>query len=367
MTGNFKIINYGELINYINSDEYKHAENIPISPQRAVSYANNKRAEPNSPAILILTNNNNYIAYRCLLADKIFHQNKEISFFWISGSWVHPDFRRKGLSEFLLTEAIKTTKNKLMFSNYAAESKKLYDKSNKFEQVAKLQGFKFYFRFVNYEVLPQKSKFFGKIKPVLKASDIFLNLITDTRLLFYKKKSVNLAFEETTVYTDEIKKFVEKHNKINPFRRNTEEFINFTELSWVIQEKPSKNELKKYYFSDKTEQFYYKKFVLRHENKIKAFFILKIRNANLSIPYFFTENGYEAKTTDFIKNFILEHKINTFNVYNEQILKYIEKIKKISIYKKNNIRDFYATKFLSDILKTEKKVFFEGDGDNAYT
>ncbi len=364
----FKILKIKDLQEYVNSEEYTGAENIPISKHRAISYVHNLRAEQNDFAIFMLVENHQIIAYRCVFPDWILLNNKKHKFYWISGSWVHPKFRRQGLSMKILDKVIEATDNKLMFSNYAPNSKSLYDKSNYFSSVAMLEGKRFYFKFTLAELLAPKSNFFAKIKPLLFIIDYILNvfnrLYNSVIHLNYKKPE----FKEIEEFNEEIKLFIEPYLKNNLFKRNTEEFNHFVKFPWLITEKYDKEINNRYYFSSVAKRFFYKKILLRNEEgEISAFFIIKIRDNKMAVPYFFAEKAYEEKCVDIIYYYIKKYEINYFTNFNSSILKHIIKYRRQSLFSKKMVHDFFASKDISSIIKNENFIIFEGDGDNVYT
>jgi GNAT superfamily N-acetyltransferase len=362
------IIKNNQLIQFINSDEYKNSENIPISPQRAVSYVNNKRSNPNSPAIILLKSDEKIIAYRCLFEDTIFIENRAINFFWISGSWVHPDFRRQGISTYLLDKTMEITDKKLMFSNYAPESKALYDKSEYFTRFAKIKGKRYYFRFALAKLLPTKRVVFRKTQFILEIADLLINFFIDLRLTFLKKKISHIKYEEPEYFTDEIRNFVEKHNSQNPFKRNIDEFINFIKFPWVLQIKKKQHDAFRYYFSFQAKHFFYKQIILRNENnEIQCFAIVKIRDNHLTLPYIYCEKNYFQKISKIILSLILKYKISYFSIFDKNIIKEFKNFNKFTLHKKKLLRDFFASKELNNIIKNNKFELFDGDGDNVYT
>lgn len=363
-----KIITHEELITFINSDEYLNSENIPISPQRAISYINNKRAKKESPAILMLMDGKKIIAYRCLFEDKIFTGDESHSFFWISGSWVHPEYRRQGLSLYLLEKTMQIAGNNLMYSNYAPESKALYDKSGYFKQVVEMQGKRYYFRSAFSKLLPPRINSLKKTRLLWEIIDFFLNIFIDFKLSIYKRKISKNKYEEINYFTDEIRSFISKHNIKNPFKRNIDEFINFIEFPWVLQIKTKQDLADKYYFSFQAKTFLYKKIIIRNENnQIKAFFIIKIRDSHLTIPYFFADPDFIHNASQIILSLALKNKISYLTVFNENLIKEFNNCKKFTLHKKPMLRDFYASHKIFDILKQTDFELYDGDGDNAYT
>lgn len=363
----FKILKIKDLYEYINSEEYINAANIPISPQRALSYIKNPRTQTDNFAVFMLVENHQILAYRCLFSDTIVNEEIRENFYWISGSWVHPEYRRMGLSMKILNKIFVETHGKLMFSNYAPNSKSLYDKSEKFMKIFLLKGKRLYFKFAFARFLPPKSKFFDKIKVLLQITDYFLNIWVG----IYKKLTISKLqkpdFEEINTFTPELELFLNKMNKSNIFKRNISEFSHFIDNPWVEQRKAETETDKKYYFTSWAKRFFYKNVIIRnHEGNICGFFIAKIRNNDLRVPYFYVDKKYEEKAVDIIFYMINKYNICYTTFFNESILKYINKYKNHFLFSKEMIHDFYASKKFNYKFN-ENSVVYEGDGDNAYT
>jgi len=139
------IIRKSEIAIWLRSESFKNYEFIPLSQLRAESYINNPHANPDDPLVFMLMKVDQVIAFRTVLPDKWYSKDGQtIRFAWLSGSWVHPSYRRKGYSTHLLKAVEKHWQGRLMYTNNAAASKKLYDKTCNFVSVAKFSGIRFY-------------------------------------------------------------------------------------------------------------------------------------------------------------------------------------------------------------------------------
>ena len=367
MVYTIKDIRIDELRNFINSNEFKKLDNLPISYHRAVSYINNHRANNQDIAIALLYRNEQLIAYRCLYSDYFFLKDKKVDFAWISGSWVHPDYRRQGYSMKLLKHCIEKNNEQLMFSNYAPESKSLYDKSGQFSKVAELKGKRFYFRFSFAELLPPKYSFFKKIKPILSFTDFLLNILFDIRFLFYKNTAKSIHYKEKDSIGSETHHFIETHNKNNPFKRNSKEINHAMNYPWIIENAFPDEQDTKYYFSSSAKVFKYIKVkVCDEKNNLSAFLLLKIRNKSMTIPYTFFRNKELDKLIKIIIDSVKKYKIKYLTIYNSLLIDELLKEKKLILFSKNMHRKFFATNKMAEMFD-KSAMFYDGDGDNLYT
>ncbi len=362
-----KTIKIKNLLEYIHSQEYINSENLPISVPRAISYLNNKRADSEDVAMVLLFSEGKLTAYRCLFPDYIYTNTHKIKFSWISGSWVDPRYRRTGYSMKLLLYIIKELHIHLLYSNYAPQSKALYDKSKEFVKVYELSGMRFYFRFAFFELLPPRHPFFMQIKSILSGLDFFLNTIFDLRFMFIKTKTPDKQCIETSINEPELKKFIETFNKINPFQRGVDEFAHAFEYPWILEKnKPDTND-KKYIFSSSAKLFKYKIYkILNNDSEITGFFMIKIRDKTISVPYAFIEAGDAKYVVNRLIYFVKLYKLKYLSVFNESIIRAFNKNKLAVLFFKPMIKDFYAANNIAESIE-KNAVFFEGDGDNLYT
>jgi len=360
-------IRLDELFNFINSEEYKSLEYIPISTHRAISYINNERAKQDDVVITLLLKNNQIIAYRCLFPDYFFYEDKKYHFAWISGSWVHPEFRRRGYSMKLLTHCYNLYQGRILFSNYAPESKSLYDKSLLFKEIHELKGRRIYFRFCFSELLPPKKRFFSKIKPLLIVIDYLLNLLFDIRFVFQsnKLKFENLRIEEKI--DSRCESLIAKRNLKNPFRRNKNEINHAIDYPWVFQKDNPDQEDIRYHFSSESKQFKYKVLnLLGEKQEISAVFLIKIRDNEITIPYYFSDKLKSDEIVKTIYLFIKKYKLSYMTVFDQNIIDNIKKGHMMVLFSKKMYRKFFAGNEIAELFN-ESSRFFAGDGDNLYT
>ena len=119
-----RVYTLDELESHIQRTYSNPEEMIPLSPLRLNSYLRNPRAEKTDPVLFELWLNERPVAYRTVLPDLLFDlEGNSSRFAWLSGNWVDPEFRRKGLSTKLLQRAEALWDGRLFYTNYAPASK----------------------------------------------------------------------------------------------------------------------------------------------------------------------------------------------------------------------------------------------------
>ena len=136
-----------ELEPYLYTLYSKSESLVPVSPLRLRSYLENPRAKLSDPVLYEMRQKGEVVGYRTLLPDCFYdREGHPQRFAWLSGNWVRPDMRRRGISTQMLEMAEKQWEGRLMYTNYAPESKALYDSTGHFKIIANREGKRFYLR-----------------------------------------------------------------------------------------------------------------------------------------------------------------------------------------------------------------------------
>lgn len=357
-----------DLEHFFYSDFFKKLEFKPISEIRVKSYKNNPRARENDIILFMAFDKKAIVGYRTILSDSFMSGVKQKHFGWLSGSWVHPKHRRKGISTLLFNEVLKDWEGKLMYSNYAEASKRLYDKTNRFQLLYNLEGARFYMRFSLGEILPKKNNTFKKTKMVWKGVDLFLNSVFDVRRAFFRNKKNDFIVKQDEKMNELIVAFIKNNGKNNLFDRGKLEFDWIRDFPWVLSNEAAKTESNHYYFSVYSKELQSNIFTLydKNENLIAVLFIV-IRDGDMKIPYAFFKDTNKELVSSFIVNKVKLYKINTITTYHKDIEK--EFIKKLTfIYKKKFVQNFFSTKSLFNFMKDKENIVVQpGDGDSVFT
>jgi len=351
---------YTQTVLFVNSSH------IPVSGKRMYSYVRNPRGEGQKPVLDIIYSGKEVVSYLGVFQDKIYLNGQTVSIGWMSSAWTHPEFRRNKLLNSMIQEHYEDYDGYFMITNYAAASEKMFQNSGFFEIFKYLNGHRFYYRLSLFEILPPKSKFFLKLKPILKITDMCGNFFLDLRLPFTKDYSnPNL---ENAEFDDELGKFISRHTQNSLFKRNIEEFKWILNYPWVKQREEDDEPDKKYYFTTTAKKFYQKALVLKSNKEIKGFLFYSVKNEILKIHYIFTdsESGLEEFTA-FILNLIRKEKISYMILTDEKL---IQKMKNKGgfIYSKVWKKGFFAgKKLLEDFPEIIEKEIYMGDGDTVFT
>ena len=355
-------IRLDELDEFVKSETYNLLSTIPITPDRAKSYINNPNAKPDDVVLYLGFIENKLLAFRTLFAEEINSNNLPIHFGWCSGNWVHPDYRRLGFSEQLLKEAYSDWNKKLMFTNYAPNSEKLYLKTGWFQPIHKFDGVRGY-------LFPKTRKRIARAntnkisKFAYLVLDVLISIISSCRVLFFiNKQNNNIRFE--TISTPDKQCFEFKYQDNSKFLFNREE----KELNWIFQfpwlSSTDNSLIHKYPFSSFSKSFYYRTVKIFAENKFEGYFIFSVREGHLKTLYFNMQNGFEKEITLFLKQFCVENKIEIITVYNSTLAKQFFEQKFPFLHVKKYGQKIYSS---FEIKNNSKYQFQDGEGDVIFT
>ncbi len=355
-------IRLNELDSFVKSEIFRQLVIIPITPERAKSYIINPNAKPDDVVLYLGFVENNFVAFRTLFAGVTNSGNEQIHFGWCSGSWVHPDFRRRGFSEQLLKEAYFDWDKKLMFTNYAPNSEKLYLKTGWFQSIHQFNGVRGY-------LFPKTRKIIAKAnsnvisKIIFFCIDFLISIVSTIHILFYSKQTKdNIRFESLAIPDEECYLFNSKNQSDYLFN------IDANKLKWVFNYPwiSYSNEIfvGKYPFSSYSKSFYHKTVKIFIQNKFAGFFIFSVRSGHLKTLFFNIPDSIENEVAVFLKRYCVQNKIEFISIYNSKIAKQLLMRKSPFLYMKKYGQKIYSS---FEINNKEKLHFQDGDGDAIFS
>lgn len=364
-----KKIRIGELEAFAQSSEYKQSDVIPISSNRIKSYVNNPRADKNDVVLYMLFEGEKLIGFRTLFADTLMRDGQTLKFAWLSGSWVRREYRRMGIATQLLDELFTDWDGKILYTNYAPNSKALYDKSKKFVSLLEKQGIRYYFRFHTAVLLKNRNAFFRRFYFALRLFDISMNLLFSPYYFIQKKRFKSWPFRvewRNAQNSHECLNYMAA-NPGSVFNRGDSEFRWILGYPWVTQ---INNDEQSYPFSSYTTGFYYKNLLIRDQNgSIRGLTLLKIRKGAVTVPYFHADSDSVARLSRAIVVFCHKINANSLTLYQGAVLEKLERRYGVSIIKKYMKQKYFiATKLESRWNMSARQISVQdGDGDCIFT
>ncbi len=347
---------------FSQSEAFKNFETIPISPLRVRSYIHNPAAMNNDVVLCMGFDGEKLVAFRTFFAGQVNCASAPIRFGWCSGNWVHPAYRRKGLSEKLLAKAWTDWDGKLMSTNYAPNSEKLFLKTGLFQPIYQFYGFRGY-------LFPNTKKMFGGpeanffIKAGTSIIDSILHCFSNLRAQFYTfKPSPGIRFEIAEKPDTTCMQRVETHKNSLFFVRGEKELHWIFNFPWMTNLK--EDHIANYPFSTYSSDFHYKTVKIFNKERFEGFFLFSVKNGHLKTLFIDTVPGLEKDISGFIKNYALKNRIEMVTIYNFELAKYCLNQKFPFLPGKAYGQKIYSS------FKIEEHTnyrFQDGDGDLIFT
>ena len=348
-----KKIQLKDLRTFCNSDLYNGFETKPISEERIKSYINNPNAKINDYVLYMILNGNQLIAYRTLLPD---NYNKSEHFAWLSGNWVSPSFRRKGLSKRLFNDIYNDWNGKLMYSNYAPESHLLYQSTNKFNLLSSRDGYRYYLYSKPSQLLAERLPKWAI--PFFKLIDFLVNIYATLKCKLVSHKTSKYTFSELSIPEKDFLEIFEKR-QMNGFLRDAKSLKWILDYPWLTEEKTDTV----YFFSHNVKKFFYRFISIKSGNDNIGFAILQFRDNKLKIPYCEFDKECSSEFGKFLINWIKSNKISEFTTWNNDVINAIDNVRKPFIFKKINSQKIFA----SWKIDNNDHLSSDGDGDYIFT
>lgn len=362
-------LNKASLLEYVNSAAFEAEENLPISFHRAISHANNPRANVNDILLFLAKEGDELIGYMGILPDLFFPKNQPIiKVGWVSCAWVKQEHRGKGITGKLFTEAHFKYNGNLLSYDYVPATKIMYDSTGFFAKDPLIKnGVRLYIKSDFERILAPKSALLKKSAPVLKGIDSAGNSLLD---LYRSNKAYpidHLNLEPVQEINQPLSQFLSEQTSKNYFPRQERELNWILTSPWVL-ERDEKTDLdNKYYFSSSAKEFKNLAFQLKDENgSICAFFFFTIKNGVVKLPYFYTQDA--VKESVLVINHLLQKwKAKEFTCFHPKLVSALQESKTIAFHKKEINRYLVLDKQLSKSITHVNLFMQDGDGDSVFT
>ena len=359
--------NAAGLKDFLDSEQYRTMPFVPVSEHRAESWLNNPRLKPEDIIIYLGFEAEDMIAYRCILPDR----HGEIRFGWLSGNWVRSDKRRRGLASRLFEEAYADWGHQLMYTNYAPESKAVYDKSSRFELYNERPGIRYYQRSSSAGLLGDRRTVYRRSRMLLSMADGMLNTVQSIRIRMKRKDINDLDIEELPEIDLEALDIMEKNDGTGFCRRSMEDFNWITSYPWV-KSGPQKDS--RYFFSSVARNF--KNICLKIRNPggdLHGFLWMVLNGSQMTIPYaVFNPEAFSDESSELssfisrvLNHYIQTNRVSYLTAYQSTIT---ENFRPGPILgSRKMIQNYFATRDLIRQLPDPMSIpFQDGDGDVVF-
>lgn len=366
--------NSRQLSEFINSEEFKTLENLPISKHRAVAHIHNPRVEEEDVLLVCAFEDNGVlVGYMGLLPDVMHFQYTNRRTAWISTIWIHPDTRGKGIANLLLDTAFNAWKGEIAATGFTATAKKLYDKYGKFMDFKMQNGLRAYLRFNLRDLASVKFPKNGLVKALGRVADGILNFFNDLRLTATLDNALeNYAIAYLTELDAETATFVERENQNEICRRGPQDLNWIMRYPWVLVTPGPDSDSTRYFFSysDARFEFLFVKVSEKTTGKVLSFIVFEIRGSKMKIPYAYGAGNLGDGFAAIVKHVMLKRRVAMLTVFNPAIAALVDSGRTAFLYKKPYSRHYIISKnFETDLAQQSALKNWElqdGDSDGAF-
>ncbi len=361
--------NASRLKEFLNSDLYREMPFVPVSPHRASSWLNNPRMKPEDILLYLGFEGETMMAYRSILPDR----HGDIRFGWLSGNWVRPDQRRMGLASRLFEEAYADWGHQLMYTNYAPESKAVYDKSGRFQLYVERPGIRYYQRSSSASLLGGRRIIYRRSRSLLSLADGMLNAVQDIRIAIKKENTRDLVFEESVSPDFEAVDFIQNNRASGFCLRSQDDFDWIASYPW-IKSGPSKDP--RYFFSSVSNRFHNICVKIRDErDEMSGFLWLVINAEKMTIPYAVVtpEKAMKVSAVEeagsafsrILNHFLQSNKISYLTTHHPSVIDVFQPGPILTTRKMT--QNYFVSRDLKKQLPDPKFINFQdGDGDVVF-
>lgn len=356
------------LRDFVQSEPYKSLPDLPISSLRAVSQLHNPRLQAGDILLYIAWLDDKMAGYLGVLPDDYFlPDSHRVHCGWLSCLWVNPEYRGQSIAGRMVSMAVEDYHGQILLTEYAVESRKMYDKLGTFQDLTVCSGIRLYYRFDLHHILPPKRPFFRKIRGLLRAGDAMLNFPVDAFRYLMPVKIVAGSWEYLDAIDRQTAHFIEQHSGRELFRRGA------TELNWALEfpwlrEGPEDNWSRRYYFSWVDNPVAFVAMRVRDENgAIAAFFVLMRRGKTMKMPVCYLLPGMEKTVAAIIDLHRSNWGANTFSTFHPEMVQYYQTCRTFALHKKGLKRHYIAANPMAERLNGVSFRVQDGDGDVFFT
>jgi GNAT superfamily N-acetyltransferase len=367
-----KDISTSELNSFVESETYKNFANLPISPQRALSHANNPRADREDKILFLAYDEDRFVGYLGALVDRFYYDDQEKKVAWLSCMWIERDYRRHGIALQLMNHAYRVWQGNLLITNFIPQSKAVFDKTGNYTDFKTLEGIRGYFRFNLSGILVKKKPALKKVKIFLQAADGILNAVNALRLLFYRNQ-LKLPKECQLEYVNRIDKetehFIKHHNQKHLSRKSSADFDWMMKYPWVLNAPFQDNISRRYEFSSTDKNFRQLLIkVFNPEKRLIGFLMVNLKGSEMKTPFLYFEEKYTSLIRRVIYAHLLRFKASTLTTFHPLLVKEMRRKKRLLIMlRKFEQESIITQKLLKEISNPKEYYLMDGDGDCAFT
>ena len=363
----FRFLNKEELQEYVASPAFAKLPHLPITAHRAASHWMNPKATLAHPLLLLAEEEGELLGYLGVMPEWVYGQQEApLPCGWLTCMWVSAKARGRGLAGKLLVKMNEAYDGRVLLVDFVPATVRVYEKTEAFTAPLSVSGFRGYVRFDLKTILSARYPKLSKYKSLLGVGDRLLNSLSDLRFRFKKAPQAN--HEEVTTINAELKTFIDEHAAKASFGRNSSDVQWMMDYPWVLNGDPKDPLNERYEFSAIDSFFKNYAVVIRNKsNQVIGFLLLTHRNQQLKIPHAYFDVNQLPAIAQAIQFYIRKHRINTFTIFQPDLVGYFRLNGSGFVFKKTIYRSYIFSKGFAAAVDIDQLSFQDGDGDGGFT
>lgn len=357
-----EILTLSALPAFVESARFQQLPAIPISPQRALSYAHHPLANPDDKVLYLAWISDQLVGYRLILPDVVHLPAGQQQVGWYSCVWVQPNHRGKGIAKQLVEQTMADWGGQILYQNPAPASHQLYQRTGRFADYA-LPGQRWYHRFHLAEIWARKKGKRHFLMPALHLLDGVANWVIHPVLQRPLPTQFNpTEWQEVDVWSPDALDFIQQQSKQQLFQRSAAEWQWITAFPWV-EEGPADQNSKRYYFSAKAHEYRQQRIEFNASGTIIGALFTRRWNGHLDVLYWWGDATAAERAVHYLGFQIKKKAVRSLTVFQPVLRSTLQQRHTGFAFTKSIARHYYYPKEWS----IGNRVIQAGDGDGVFT
>jgi GNAT superfamily N-acetyltransferase len=328
---------------------------------------NNPRAEAEDVLLLLAYEGSEMVGYLGVFPDWMWYEGKFEKFGWLSCLWIDGKHRGKKIAFQLVSKALEMWEQRIFVTEFTGPAKRLYDKTEAFQDLHTLKGVRLYLRSDLQYLLPPKRPLFAQLKPLLKVVDGLVNALGDLRFPFLSSELSGLQLSYLTGLDADIQAFVAARQEQQLFRRSITELNWAIQHPWLLQAPGPDADSARYYFSSVATSFSCLPIkVVNEQHELVAVLIFTMRDGRLKLPYCYYDLPVE-RVVAIIRHYLIAWKAKTFTTFHPEIVAYLKTHGTFALGKKEIQRAYIFSTVFDKARLPQTAGIQDGDADCFFT
>ena len=354
-------VTVGELDAFVHSSWYEQLASVPISIRRALSQAQNPRADSNDVALIIAHKSGRICSYVGLLPDILETPTGSQKIYWNSGWWADEKTKDNG-GMLLFYAAIKAAKGQLFFPDLTPHTQKIVAAIKGFT-VQEKPGFRAFLKVVPDDFLQSSRLLIKRLHPILKPLSILPNALVQRKQKQFLRKYARSGISHQNHHSIDKKLgyFIHEHSKNYVFQRSTADFNWILEHPWLsTQFDEQRNQ--EYHFSLFDASFQNLVVSVYASNRLCGVMMLLFRKGMARLSYLFCKEEDLPACAQTLVALLIEKKTSSLLSFDERLLKHFKTGALPFVFIRAQKR-YYAYPSNNPL---HSDAFQDGDGDTAF-